>query len=381
MSLGAAKQMRLRKLWLTLHCYIGLIAGAVVVLLGLTGSVLVFENEIDEYFNSVLLTTNGTGSYRTLEEIATAARVAKPEGNLTRLTMPRTKNGVVVARLEQRTQPDNTLTRWEMAIDPYTAEVLGQREWGSYLMSFLYKLHYSLWMGKIGETLVGISGLLMLASILTGLYLWWTIAWPLRNGKFWCAITFKRHASSIRRNFDLHKSCGFFGAPVLVVAAISGVYLAFPEYVRPVVHQISELTADPTVVSSKRSDTKPVSLDDVITIAKNIFPLAELKGLGIPLSERDLYVVTLRQPDEIRTSWGGSRVWIDQYTGDVLATRDPKTLTGADIFLEWQFPLHNGEAFGPIGRIVVFLVGITPLLLYMTGIKIWRRRQLKQRKL
>ena len=381
MSHGTDRQVRLRKLWLKLHCYIGLSVGAVPVLLGLTGSLLVFNHAIDEYLNPALLTTNGAGPYRTLDEIATAARVTRPDGSLTRIIMPRTKNGVFVARVEQRTLPDNELTRWELAIDPHTAEVLGQREWGAHLMSFLYKLHYSLWLGETGETLVGISGVLLLLSILTGLYLWWPLAWPLRNGKFRRAITFKRRASSTRRNFDLHKVCGIYGAPVLAVAAISGVYLALPEFIRPIVHHISELTAEPAPVSSKRPGTKPISLNDVAVIAKTIFPRAELNGIGLPKDQQGVYTVTLRQPGEVRIRWGASRVWIDQHTGDVLATRDPKTMSGGNIFLEWQFPLHNGEAFGAVGKVVVFLAGMIPLALYVTGINMWRRRQFQHREM
>lgn len=378
---GTYRQVLLRSLWLELHCYIGLSVGAVPVLLGLTGSLLAFNHTIDEFLNPALLTTNGAGPYRTLDEIVAAVRVTRPDGSLTRLIMPRTKNGVFVARVEQRTLPDNELTRWELAIDPYTAEVLGQREWGTHLTSFLYKFHYSLWLGEKGETVVGISGLLLLLSIVTGLYLWWPLAWPLRNGKFRRAITFKRRASSTRRNFDFHKVCGFYGAPLLAVAAISGVYLALPEFVTPMVHHVSALTAEPTPASSKGPGRKLISLNDVSIIAKSIFPMAELKGIRIPQDQQSVYTVTLRQPDEVRTSWGGSRVWIDQYTGEVLATRDPKNMTGGDLFLEWQFPLHNGEVFGPVGRVLVFVTGMIPLALYVTGINMWRRRQqVKQRK-
>jgi len=46
-----------------------------------------------------------------------------------------------------------------------------------------------------------------------------------------------------------------------------------------------------------------------------------------------------------------------------------------DTFLAWQFPLHNGEAFGLTGRIAVFVAGIIPALLYISGIFIWWKKR------
>lgn len=368
-------RIRLRSVWRTVHLYTGLFAGAVLVLLGLTGSLLVFDHAIDEQLNPGLLTTEGAGPYRPLDAIVAAARTAHPEEDPALLMMPRTEGGVFVARFDRRTTAGGALTRVEMAIDPYTAGVLGQREWGAYPLSFIYKLHYTLWLGETGETLVGIVGLLLLVSLATGLYLWWPLAWPLRNGKLRRAITLKRGAGSARRNFDLHKMGGVYGALMLLVIAFSGVYMAFPEYVRPIVERFSALTGGPAPVALPRPEATPISVARAVAIAGNIFPGAELKGVGLPQGPQGVYAVTLRQPGEAKKSWGGSRVWIDPYTGEVLAVRDPGKMTAGDVFLEWQFPLHNGEILGLAGRVLVFITGFTPLLLYVTGIKMWLRRR------
>lgn len=66
---------------------------------------------------------------------------------------------------------------------------------------------------------------------------------------------------------------------------------------------------------------------------------------------------------------------IDQYTGSVVAVRDPRQLTAGDHFVAWQFPLHNGEAFGLAGRLIVFASGVAPAVLYVTGVLLWWRRR------
>ena len=72
---------------------------------------------------------------------------------------------------------------------------------------------------------------------------------------------------------------------------------------------------------------------------------------------------------------GDTVVWINRYDGKILAVRDALRRRCGDRFLDWQFPLHNGEAFGLIGRIAVFVAGIIPALLYISGIFIWWKKR------
>jgi uncharacterized iron-regulated membrane protein len=43
-------------------------------------------------------------------------------------------------------------------------------------------------------------------------------------------------------------------------------------------------------------------------------------------------------------------------------------MSAGDTFLLWQFPLHNGEAFGLPSRLVILLSGLSIPLLYVTGL-------------
>lgn len=79
---------RLRKVWLNAHLYIGLFAGAVFVLIGLTGSILAFRQEIDTWLNAGILTVtqpaDGKTAYRPLDEILSSAKAAMPAGGSAR---------------------------------------------------------------------------------------------------------------------------------------------------------------------------------------------------------------------------------------------------------------------------------------------------------
>jgi uncharacterized iron-regulated membrane protein len=64
--------LTLRKFWLKVYLYLGLVGGVILVLLGLTGSIIVFETNLDQLLNFGLLTTEAKGEYRPLNEIGAA---------------------------------------------------------------------------------------------------------------------------------------------------------------------------------------------------------------------------------------------------------------------------------------------------------------------
>jgi uncharacterized iron-regulated membrane protein len=92
------------------------------------------------------------------------------------------------------------------------------------------------------------------------------------------------------------------------------------------------------------------------------------------------YEVRLRQPGEVRQGDGNTRVTVDGSTGRILRVRDPLRARAGDAFLDWQFPLHTGEAFGTAGRIIITVVGIAPAAFLVTGLAVWWQRRKAQRR-
>lgn len=347
------------------------------VLIGMTGSSLVFYQAIDDWLNPERLTVTGSGPYRSFDEMATAAREARqdlvgPDG----LLMPSDKGGVIVAEFRSPTEQPNHFRTTEVTIDPYTATVLSHdRIWGETLVSVLYELHKGWLLEDTGETLVGICGLLLLLSIGTGLYLWWPKA-----GRYRQAITFDPKGSSIRRYYDLHKLSGIVGSLVLLVLAFTGLYLEFPDYVVPLVEVALPIPQETALHSAVSRAARPITIDRAVAVAKEIFPVGELKWIGLPQHADEVFQVGLRQPGEVRRTSGESIVWLDQYSGAVLKVRDWRLLTSGETVLAWLFPLHNGEAFGLPGRIIVFIGGLVPLVLYVTALRIWWLKRVAHRR-
>ncbi|NGZ10503.1 MAG: PepSY domain-containing protein [Nitrospira sp. LK70] len=370
-----------KKFWLKIHLYLGLFGGGLFVLMSLTGSFLVFYKAIDEWLNPALVTTNGAGIVRPLNEIVSAAQAAGPPGSLLdSIEWPSYPRGVF---LTWHKMPADTVGgfRWfQVAVDPCTAAVLTKdREWGGYLVSFIYKLHASLLMDDVGAAILGFVAIALLVSISTGVYLWWP-----RPGRLRQALSFTSTMSPIRRHFEWHKLSGFYSAIILGMLAFTGLYLEFSDYVVPIVRLFSpvqEFPEEETLESIPMTGTPPLAVEEVIALAWQVFPEGELRYLGLPHEAHEVYQVAVRQVGEVRTSGGESQIWLDQYSGKILRVHDWRQFTGGETFLAWLFPLHNGEAFGLAGRWIVFFIGFVPLALYVTALRMWwLKRQAHRRR-
>ncbi|MCS6286507.1 MAG: PepSY domain-containing protein [Nitrospira sp.] len=357
-----------QKQWLRVHWAIGLFAGALFAVMGLTGSALVFYQAIDEWLNPDRLIIEGDGTYRSFDDMAAAARAARPD--LTGpygLFLPQSRSGVVEAWFKAPAGDAEHVRDIEVTIDPYRAEVLSRdRIWGRTVVSFIYELHKAWLLDEVGETVVGGMGLLLVLSIGSGVYLWWP-----KPEKYRLAITFNPKGSRIRRQYDAHKLAGIAGSLVLLLLAGTGIYLEFPAYVVPLVKVVLPVPGETEWRSTAKPDVRPISVDQAVTIAMQRLPDGELKWIGLPLQADDVFQVGLRRPEEVRRTSSDSIVWLDQYSGIVLQVQDWRRFTAGETFLAWLFPLHNGEAFGLTGRWVVCFTGVIPLVLYVTALRMW----------
>ena len=91
--------------------------------------------------------------------------------------------------------------------------------------------------------------------------------------------------------------------------------------------------------------------------------------------EEGVYIITKRQSGEANHRWSRSKVWIDQYSGKVLAIQNPNQFTADETFLNLMWPLHIGEAFGLAGHILWCVMGFAPLILYVSGIIRWLQKR------
>ncbi len=390
----AARLARLksrRKLWLSVHLYLGLLAGLMLAVVGVTGGILVFYQELQEVVNPELSVVSappeGVKAYRSMDEIVAAAERGKPEGSrLHKVYYPRSAD-IAYKLLYYVSAPGqaNDGDGYYVFVDPYTTKVKGQqlwhpkgRYWGRPLVSFIMQLHWCLLLGKPGGLVVGILGGVSIISVLTGLIVWWPL-----TGKFRQALTLKRHAGAVRLNYDLHKTVGFYSTIVLLPVLFSGVYFNLPDEVNAVVSQFSALErpdawsgiAAGKYRSSPLSDHKPISSANAEAVVQRIYPSGRLWMLTVPADDLDVYKIWKRDVPELNRFIGYREIAVDQYSGTIVKVYDSGTSSAGDVFMDWQWPLHSGQAFGWPGRILVLFTGLACPLLFITGVIRWLQKR------
>ncbi|MGZ8171634.1 MULTISPECIES: PepSY-associated TM helix domain-containing protein [Methylobacter] len=371
-----------RKLWLQVHLYLGLFVGTVFVLIGLAGSLSVFGPEIDSALNPALKKIQGYPSesaYRSLDEIAAAAKAVIPkQGEPYAFVFPSQPDEAFSISYSLPAQiPEQS--EWHLVfVNPYNARVMGQRlmfdtcnPWRGSLMNFFVRFHYTLALGEAGRTFVGIVALFLLFSVLTGLIVWWP-----SSGKHWLALTIKARASTERFNFDLHKTFGFYSSIAQLVVLVSGIQMVFPDYVNNLIKVFTRLTPETkTPISTEAGQREPLTLVQAAAITDKRFPDGSYKWIFFPQGERGVYRIVKGSPQEANRTRPRRTLWLDQYSGKIVQERDPVDDSIGDIFLQWFYPLHSGEAFGLTGRIIIAIIGLVPLLLYATGVIRWLQKR------
>jgi len=353
------------------HRWLGLTVGWLLILSGLTGSLLVFRSTLDEQLNPALFFVEASTTRSSVAEILAAARSSPlaEMGTISFIDFPQTNNGVWTVWFQTGTKVAPQLTK--AYFEPSQARMTGHRVHGEDVMTWIYNLHIELLAGHAGETIVGLAGIVLMVSVVSGILLWW----PLWKHSWRSAFSIRRGA---RFNYDLHKTNGILSSLPLIVIAFTGVYLTFPTWIAPAV---KFLMADSTQATPKLTSLPPlaggtqITADQAINIVRVHFPDANIRRIHPPSTPKGTYVIRFCEPGDLHQSLGSSRAWIDQYSGKLLGAKILQKRTAAETFLSWQLPLHNGEALGLMGRWLVFVTGLMPALLYVTGFRIWWRKR------
>ncbi len=366
----------MRSLLVSLHKYTGIILGLALSVTGITGSAIVFDRELDELVEPAIASFQPATAYASLDlALSNAAAAVGGVSEPTRIALGRHESAPHIVRFP--TEVGN-VGPTEVTVDPGTGNVTSVRVWGEYPVTWLYRLHYSFMAGESGELVVGVLGIALLFFCISGV-----IIWLPRQG--FRSLRHAGHAFSVRLaagarvlNYDLHKLIGILSFPMLVVIAFTGIEMVWHEPVEKLVAALLPLKEEPNPES--REGESRISVDQVQDVALASLPNARVYRIYLPRNKTDPFQVGLIQAGERWREYGASTLWIDQYSGAVLEVWDSQNLPSGNTFLNWMFPLHNGDALGLAGRVTVFICGLLPSFFFITGLYLWLRRRADERR-
>jgi len=371
--------MREQSLWFSVHKWLGIALGLWFALVGLSGSVLVYEDAVDAWLNPELLSTTSLGPWMAPEAILQRA-AAEDLGTVDRIRPPAIEGEVYRVRLITAPTRGGREQRIEATFDPVIGKLLGTRGTETlgldrrHLMKTLYEFHRNVLLGNTGSNIVGLAGFSLLASVVTGLVL----AIPRKRAGWAKLVWINLRASATRIVFDLHRSVGAIFLLLLLLTTITGATLVYLNYVRDLVSVFSKVATFPTIPWRQGSRDELASFPDIVARVRAAYPDRRIAEIHIPQKATAGYLFYLHGAgDEYRL--GDTIVWAHPVSGELLVERSDRTRNAGETLMHWLFPLHSGTAFGSGGMLAMCLTGLTPLLLVGTGLWVWLRKRRGQK--
>lgn len=361
-----------RRLIGQLHLWIGLALCLPLVLIGLTGSILVFEDELRSAFAPGAAAQPGA-PHSVGEIVAAACAVAPPGYAPSNYAAPPAPGRLATVRLSPSSRQGNLGDTIRVDVDPVSLATFPNAS-DDFLRQVFF-LHSTLLLKtREGRQLVGWLGAAMLVMAVSGLVNWW----PRRSG--WRgAFVVARKARGVRLLRELHGVAGIWGMAVFAVVSFGGVYLAFPGTVRGVIDPVLPTrdirAAAAAIKVQPAKGVEPLDIDGAIGLASVTVQNGRVAFVFLPVKPDQPYRVALLHPGQERGETPVT-VLVDPWSRSVAATFDPTQFSAGETILAAQHALHSGHGFGLVWKILVFLSGLLPALFAVSGIAMWwlRRR-------
>lgn len=223
-------------------------------------------------------------------------------------------------------------------------------------------------MGEFGVIFVGIVSLFFMILILTGLYLW--PGWR----KLSAGFKIKWQTSVKRKNFDIHKVVGFVCAIVLLILAFTGVCWNFASISELLIYALTFTPIPSDYTSEIIPGQSLLKLSEVYRIASIIIPEATITQIQIPDAEDGVFRVRKKHPEDHTLYRGMSFITLDQYSGKILNVQDATQPNRAVAIINNFIPLHFGTYWGRFSQFLYVLVGLSPLILFITAWQMFTHR-------
>lgn len=386
----------LRTPWVLLHRWAGLFMALFLVVAGITGSVLVFEEEFDRLLNPRLLVVEPRGEPLSPAALREIALRHAPWAEINMIALHREPDASAVFWLSAIPDPVTGETRDHgfntLYLDPYDGAVLGARNFGvehfdrAHIIGFLRELHYTMALPEPwGRWLFGFVALLWTLDCFVGFYL----TLPRHRRRFvqgWKpAWLIKTLRSPVRFNFDLHRATALWTWVMLLVLAVSSVQLnLYREVFGPVFSiffPVSDVRGSLAAIPRPAAPVVP-DWEQALLHARKLMALRGLQegfsvvqetNLGISRF-RGIYVYRVRSLLDIDDRYGRTQLYFSAVDGRELAFEHPQRTSG-DAIQRWLVMLHFGHVWGLPFRLFLFLMGLVTALLAVTGVVIWMQKR------
>lgn len=379
----------MRSFLVLLHRYIGLATAVFLLLAGITGSLLAFNHELDEWLNPEFYAASAAGERLPPGELVDAVQSVHPKLQVWYMEYPNETGHTALLAAVPRNDPATGKPFKErnevFYLDPVSGEQKGLRYWGECcfqrenFVPFILEFHYNLTLpGNWGLLLMGLVAIAWVIDCFVALWLtlprgklfWkkWSSAWKIKGG----------HA--YRLNFDLHRAGGLWLWLLLLPIAVSSVAMNLPSQAfKPVVSLFSPI--EPSVYETRgRMPAEELGITRLSYQQAYERAQEEGKRLGLTAAigelyysfEYNFYGAGFGQHDT--EAHGKSWLFFHGTDGRLLGQEIAGEGTLGERFYRLQLPIHGGRIIGFSGQVMIAVLGVLIAGLSGTGVYIWWRK-------
>lgn len=364
------RTLLLRRAIFQLHLWIGIIVSLYMLAIGVTGSVLVFRQELaaldlPAHWRELRATSPASAG-----AIVAHLETVYPGERMVSLTAPTAYNPTFLATL------GGGARRRSVALDPTTGEVLGPPPRPAAWLAFVRRFHETLLIRGSGRVWNGVGGAFLLFLAATGLVNWWPGIPHWRR-----ALKVNFRLGWRRINFDLHSAAGFWSLLLISSWAVTGIYFAWPQQISQVVNSWSPTISSrpPNITVRPGGEAPQPDLDALIARAASLDPGTTWSGVFFPYSKQAPLQIIMQRPGGEGRQYEDT-VYLNPYNGEHLATWRYGVNESVGDWVIWlQVPLHFGTSWGMTVKVIWALAGLALPLLAITGLVMYWNRVLRHK--
>ncbi|MEB4800988.1 PepSY domain-containing protein [Acinetobacter soli] len=208
----------LKKVFFQIHWFLGISAGLILALMGVTGAIYSYDQQILKLINqdSYVVQVQNTPKL-TPAQLYQHFEQRQPDLKINSITIAKDATASSTVNI----QKEGERRGYNMMVNPYTAEVLPEIK-GRGFFQFVQQLHRNLTFGPVGKQITAACTLILIFFVLSGLYL----RWPKRHTwRQWLFVKPKLKG----RNFiwDLHAVIGTWVVVFYLLMACTGLYWSY----------------------------------------------------------------------------------------------------------------------------------------------------------
>jgi uncharacterized iron-regulated membrane protein len=365
----------LKKIASQLHLWLGISSGLVVFVVALTGCLLVFEDELEPVIHKQFHVVNVVEGQSRLPLDVLQRNVAKqfPGKKVTRVSFEPGADRTIVFGLKSGKKEKDIFS---VAVNPYNGMIAGTRQENDAFFHVVLQLHRYLCLEETGKVITGISCVMFLVIMITGLVLWW----PNRKNRKQ-RFTVKWDAKFKRLNWDLHAVFGFYTLPIVFIIAATGLVWSY-KWVNNMIY----LTFDGKPQQKREAPTNISLVPENEGILENIYTETnrQLPNPGrilMTIPESDSVAITVSKADDhAAISNIVNFLYFDKNNAQLISKRLYSSETRGMKVRRLVYPIHTGSLLGWPTKIIAFLAALIATTLPVTGIIIWLGKKTKSKK-